>query len=440
MLEFDDITFEESDTTDGSGGGRPVGSQCGNVPVGGAACLACVDEHCCAEAEACGAEPACVALALCRAGCASGDVECLTGCSSIHASGAAVWSALEACYEAPCGSACASTAGTGGSGGVAGSGGEGGSGGVAGSGGSSGTGGATGGTGGSGGCSIQSSDAACDACMHDRCINECVACTSNTECVSLLECINGCGSNSTCQNSCANQYPSGIDDLMAFLGVGGCLDTECGSACGTGGTGGSSGTGGTGGTGGSNTGGTGGTGGSSTGGTSGTGGSSTGGTSGTGGSAGSVAGHSCSLTDASGTGNEPGGIIPVCCAPTASEEAYIDEVFVLLNEHRQNNGVDPLNYDEELEAAIQGHCIHMGIHPFFDHTAPESSVSSPWTRASKCGTSANGENIANGQSSPAAVMNSWKNSSGHNANMLNGSFTRVGIGYYQGYWGQIFGM
>lgn len=117
----------------------------------------------------------------------------------------------------------------------------------------------------------------------------------------------------------------------------------------------------------------------------------------------------------------------------------IDEVFVLLNAHRQANGIAPLTYDLKLEAAIQGHCIHMSIHSFFSHTAPESSVSSPWTRASKCGTSANAENIAQGQSSPAAVMQSWTNSSGHNANMLNGSLHRVGIGYADGYWGQIFG-
>jgi uncharacterized protein YkwD len=152
-----------------------------------------------------------------------------------------------------------------------------------------------------------------------------------------------------------------------------------------------------------------------------------------------VAGHACSVTNPNGTGDEAGGIIPVCCAPNASEKALIDQVFVLLNEHRANNGRAPLSYDDKLEATIQGHCIHMGIHDFFDHTAPESAVSSPWTRASLCGTSANGENIAAGQSSPASVMTSWKNSSGHNANMLNSSFTRVGIGYYEGYWGQIFG-
>jgi len=85
----------------------------------------------------------------------------------------------------------------------------------------------------------------------------------------------------------------------------------------------------------------------------------------------------------------------------------------------------------------------MAAHDFFDHNAPESSVSSPWGRAAACGTSASGENIAAGQSTAAGVMQSWINSPGHNANMLNSGFTRVGIGYYAGgswgsYWGQIF--
>lgn len=160
---------------------------------------------------------------------------------------------------------------------------------------------------------------------------------------------------------------------------------------------------------------------------------------GTSGGGGSISAGTCSLEQSGATGSEPGGMIPVCCAPTPDEKAQIDEVFALLNAHRQANGVAALAYDNQLEAAIQGHCLHMAEHPFFDHNAPEGPVSSPWTRAELCGTSAGGENIANGQSSPSAVMASWTGSSGHNANMLSGDFKRVGIGRSGSYWGQIFG-
>ena len=154
-------------------------------------------------------------------------------------------------------------------------------------------------------------------------------------------------------------------------------------------------------------------------------------------------GHHETKTETGGTGNEPDGVIPVCCVPSTAEKALIMEAFDLLNQHRASKGIAALTYDEKLEAAIEGHCHHMAAHDFFDHNAPESSVSSPWTRAAACGTSASGENIAAGQGTADGVMQSWINSPGHNANMLNSGFTRVGIGYFEGgswgtYWGQIF--
>jgi uncharacterized protein YkwD len=149
----------------------------------------------------------------------------------------------------------------------------------------------------------------------------------------------------------------------------------------------------------------------------------------------------CSLMVSGATGDEAGGEIPVCCAPSLEEKTQIEEVFALLNEHRMANGLSALAYDSELEAAIQGHCVHMSQHSFFAHEAEESAVASPWDRAELCGTSAAGENIAQGQRSPAAVMQDWTESDGHNDNMLGERFTRVGIGYAADgrYWGQIFG-
>ncbi len=39
-----------------------------------------------------------------------------------------------------------------------------------------------------------------------------------------------------------------------------------------------------------------------------------------------------------------------------------------------------------------------------------------------------GENIARGQPTPDVVMNSWMNSAGHKANILNCGFTQIGVG------------
>ena len=45
-----------------------------------------------------------------------------------------------------------------------------------------------------------------------------------------------------------------------------------------------------------------------------------------------------------------------------------------------------------------------------------------------------------GQRTPAAVMDAWMNSSGHRANILNSSYTHIGVGYCErgNYWTQMF--
>ena len=148
----------------------------------------------------------------------------------------------------------------------------------------------------------------------------------------------------------------------------------------------------------------------------------------------------CSLMLDGASGNEPGGQIPVCCEPTPEERVGIDQMYVLLNDYRVANGLQPLTRDPALEAAIQGHCLHMQQHDFFDHTAPEAVVETPWIRAELCGTTANAENIAmNSRGGPEDIMEMWQGSPGHNQNMLSSDATRVGICNAGGYWGQIFG-
>jgi hypothetical protein len=147
----------------------------------------------------------------------------------------------------------------------------------------------------------------------------------------------------------------------------------------------------------------------------------------------------CYLELSGGTGNEPDGMIPVCCVPGDEEKIMIEVMFVLLNEYRTANNIAPLAYDHHLGNCIQAHCQHMAVHSFFDHTAPEPAVADLLTRAALCGTTASGENIAMFQATAQDAIDGWKLSSGHNQNMLNPGFTRVGLGYYERYWGQLFG-
>lgn len=71
----------------------------------------------------------------------------------------------------------------------------------------------------------------------------------------------------------------------------------------------------------------------------------------------------------------------------------------------------------------------MATHDYFSHTGLNGS--SPGERISATGYvwRTYGENIAYGYASAESVMQGWINSDGHLANILNGNFTQLGVGY-----------
>ena len=128
-------------------------------------------------------------------------------------------------------------------------------------------------------------------------------------------------------------------------------------------------------------------------------------------------------------------------ATTASE--FERRVLDLVNEERAKNGLKPLVWSDELANVARKHSQDMATRNFFSHTNPDGL--SPFDRIKNAGISyrAAGENIAAGQTTPEAVMESWMNSSGHRANILNGNYTQLGVGCVKGgsygiYWTQCF--
>ncbi|MFF3291116.1 CAP domain-containing protein [Streptomyces sp. NPDC003023] len=129
---------------------------------------------------------------------------------------------------------------------------------------------------------------------------------------------------------------------------------------------------------------------------------------------------------------------PATSAAASAEAAVID----LVNEERANVGCSPLKASGELSDLARAHSRDMAERNFFDHTNPDGET--PWDRAEKAGVSGlGGENIARGQADAQAVMNSWMNSEGHRANILNCDFTTLGVGVHMGdggpWWTQNFG-
>lgn len=110
--------------------------------------------------------------------------------------------------------------------------------------------------------------------------------------------------------------------------------------------------------------------------------------------------------------------------------SFENQVLTLVNTERANQNLAPLRLSTQLTTAARSHSFAMAKDNFFSHCNPDTKKQHAY-RIFKTGypQSATGENIAIGQVTPASVMNSWMNSSGHRANILSSSFTEIGIGY-----------
>ena len=119
---------------------------------------------------------------------------------------------------------------------------------------------------------------------------------------------------------------------------------------------------------------------------------------------------------------------------------YEKEVVRLVNEIRAENGLSALTYDWQLGRVARIKSQDMCDNRYFSHTSP--TYGSPFQMMKSFGITyrSAGENIARGQQTPQAVVNAWMNSSGHRANILNSSFTHIGVGYVADgkYWTQMF--
>lgn len=127
-----------------------------------------------------------------------------------------------------------------------------------------------------------------------------------------------------------------------------------------------------------------------------------------------------------------------------SSNTQAEAVLKLVNAERAKVGASALKLDDTLSKVATVKAKDMAENGYFSHDSP--TYGSPFEMMRSFGVTqyrTAGENIAAGQKTPEAVMESWMNSSGHRANILNTSYTNLGVGYYEGgsygtYWVQEF--
>ncbi len=114
------------------------------------------------------------------------------------------------------------------------------------------------------------------------------------------------------------------------------------------------------------------------------------------------------------------------------------EVFNLINQQRNQNGLASLKIDSEVQNVARIKAQDMVNNNYFSHTSPTYGSPFDMLKSFKVSYRTAGENIA-GNSSNSGAVTAWMNSSGHRANILNSSFNYTGIGVVRGsQYGKIF--
>lgn len=134
--------------------------------------------------------------------------------------------------------------------------------------------------------------------------------------------------------------------------------------------------------------------------------------------------------------------VPATPPPVGGWEA---EMLAAVNVQRANAGVGALSLCAALTRSSQDHSVDQAARRTMSHVGGDgSTLRTRVERAGYLNWTGIAENVAMGYTSVPSVMNGWMNSSGHRANLLNGSYVHVGFGLAADtggsqYWTQNFG-
>ncbi len=107
-------------------------------------------------------------------------------------------------------------------------------------------------------------------------------------------------------------------------------------------------------------------------------------------------------------------------ADIRASSAYEQELLKCINRHRINNGLAPLSFDDTLGKMAKNHSNNMNNNQELNHDHFDD-------RFRQCGRACCVENIGWNYMTPEEQFKAWKNSKGHNKNMLNKQIRHAGI-------------
>jgi Uncharacterized protein with SCP/PR1 domains len=108
-----------------------------------------------------------------------------------------------------------------------------------------------------------------------------------------------------------------------------------------------------------------------------------------------------------------------------------DRIIALTNDERAQVGLNTLTINDQLTSAAEAKAQAILDNQVFDHTINGRKFSS-WIRATGYQYEMVGENLAIDFVSSEGVVRAWMNSPEHRANLLENSYTDVGVGIAEG--------
>jgi uncharacterized protein YkwD len=103
----------------------------------------------------------------------------------------------------------------------------------------------------------------------------------------------------------------------------------------------------------------------------------------------------------------------------------------IINQYRKDKGLKPLKLNSELTEAAKAHSRDLAKWDRISHYGSDGS--NPWDRVKRTGFHARlaAENVGTGQIDFSEVMRGWKESPGHNKNLLLPDATHMGVALVQ---------
>lgn len=128
---------------------------------------------------------------------------------------------------------------------------------------------------------------------------------------------------------------------------------------------------------------------------------------------------------------------PIAEAPNpqaTATAAMEDRIAKRINQIRQQEGLDPLQPNQQLAQVARDYSQQMANQNFFSHTSPQGETPAERVRSAGLHYRMVGENLfkATNVSSPVpAAVEGWMNSPGHRRNILQSGYTRTGVGVWR---------